>query len=50
MDILENILEHIAARQEQRDGLLKQAETEEQTIGKLEAMYSACSKIRPRRR
>lgn len=39
MDILENILEHIAARQEQRDVLLKQAEAEEQTIGKLEAMY-----------
>ena len=39
MDVLENILEHIAACQEQRDGYLKQAEGEEQRIAKLESMY-----------
>jgi len=39
MDILENILEHIAACQEQRDALLKQAEAEGQKIAKLESMY-----------
>jgi hypothetical protein len=39
MDVLENILEHIAACQEQRDVYLKQAEAEEQRIAKLESMY-----------
>lgn len=39
MDVLENILERIAACQEQRDVYLKQAEVEDQKIGKLEQMY-----------
>ena len=39
MDVLENILERIAQTQEQRDVYLKQAEAEEQKIGKLESMY-----------
>ena len=39
MDVLENILERIAQTQEQRDVYLKQAEVEENKIGKLESMY-----------
>ena len=39
MDVLENILERISQTQEQRDAYLKQAEVEEQKIGKLESMY-----------
>lgn len=39
MDVLENILECIAQTQEQRDVCLKQAETEEAKITRLEQMY-----------
>ena len=39
MDILEGILERIAQTQQQRDAYMRQAEAEDQTIGKLEAMY-----------
>ena len=39
MDVLENILERISQTQEQRDAYLRQAEAEEQKIGKLESMY-----------
>lgn len=39
MDVLENILERIAQTQEQRDVYLRQAEAEEQKIGRLEQMY-----------
>ena len=39
MDVLENILERISEIQEQRDACLRQAEAEEQKIGKLEQMY-----------
>ncbi len=39
MDVLENILEQIAACQEQREMFMKQADGEEQKIGKLESMY-----------
>lgn len=39
MDILENILERISETQEQRDVYLRQAETEEGKIAKLEQMY-----------
>jgi hypothetical protein len=39
VDVLENILERISQTQEQRDVYLRQAEAEEQKIGKLESMY-----------
>lgn len=39
MDVLENILERISETQEQREVYLRQAEAEEQKIGKLEQMY-----------
>lgn len=39
MDVLEEILERIAQTQEQRDVYLRQAEAEEQKIGRLEQMY-----------
>jgi hypothetical protein len=39
MDVLENILERIAEVQEERDGYLRQAETADQRIAKLESMY-----------
>jgi len=39
MDILENILQRIAETTDQRDVYLRQAETEEQKITKLESMY-----------
>jgi hypothetical protein len=39
MDILENIIERISQTQEQRDVYLRQAESEEQKIAKLESMY-----------
>ena len=39
MDVLENILAHISEVQEQREVYLRQAETEEQKISKLEQMY-----------
>ena len=39
MDVLENILERIAACQEQREAYLRQADAEDQKIGKLEQVF-----------